>query len=92
MEETDKFTRFVEGVARHSNYDPFKVIERFSNYYTLEKDVESEQQKKNDLEVTIEKLKESESEYEEKLNLKPVKLKILEELEKIGFTTKELKR
>ena len=92
VEDIDKFTRFVEGVARHSNYDPFKVIEKVSGQEKLEKDVESKQQKNNDLETNIERLKERESEYDERLNLKSIKLKILEELEKIGFTTKELKR
>ena len=92
MEETDKFTRFVEGVARHSNYDPFKVIEKVSGQEKLEKDVESKQQKNNDLETNIERLKERESEYDERLNLKSIKLKILEELEKTGFTTEELKK
>jgi vacuolar-type H+-ATPase subunit I/STV1 len=28
VEDIDKFTRCLEGVARHSNYDPFKVIEK----------------------------------------------------------------
>ncbi|HET7643361.1 MAG TPA: hypothetical protein VFK40_07620 [Nitrososphaeraceae archaeon] len=92
VEDIDKFTRCVEGVATHSNYDTFKVIEKFSNYYTLEKDVESKQQNKMDLETNIEKLKERESEYEERIDLKSIKLKILEELEKTGFTIQELKK
>ncbi|HET8793785.1 MAG TPA: hypothetical protein VFM31_08325 [Nitrososphaeraceae archaeon] len=61
VEDIDKFTRCVEGVATHSNYDTFKVIEKFSNYYTLEKDVESKQQNKMDLETNIEILKEREN-------------------------------
>ncbi|HEX5185523.1 MAG TPA: hypothetical protein VFV86_01420 [Nitrososphaeraceae archaeon] len=92
VEDIDKFTRFVEGVARHSNYDPFKVIEKVSDQEKLEKDVESKQRKNNDLETNIERLKERESEYDERLNLKSIKLKILEELEKIGFSTQELKK
>ena len=92
VEDIDKFTSCVEGVATHSNYDPFKVIEKISNYYTLEKDVESKQENKSDLEGNIEKLKERESEYEERLNLKSIKLKNLEELEKTGLTIQELKK
>ena len=58
VEDIDKFTRCVEGVVRHSNCDTFKVIEKISNYDKLEKDIESKQQNKSDLETKIEILKE----------------------------------
>jgi hypothetical protein len=92
VEDTDKFTRCVEGIARYSNYDPFKVIEKFSDQEKLEKEIENQQKKKYDLEMHIEKLKEKELEYEERLNLKSIKLKNLEEFEKTGLTIQELKK
>jgi hypothetical protein len=92
VEDTYKFTRFVEGIKKYSNYDPFKVIEKFSDLDNLEKDVENKQKEKNNLEINIERLKDTESEYEERLNLKSLKLKNLEELEKTGFTIQDLKR
>ena len=30
-ENTEKFTRCVQGIKEYSNYDPFKVIEKFSD-------------------------------------------------------------
>jgi hypothetical protein len=92
VEDTFKFTQCVEGVARHSNFDPFKVIEKFSNLDKLEKEIENKQKEKNNLEINIERLKDTESESEERLNLKSLKLKNLEELEKTGFTIQDLKR
>jgi hypothetical protein len=92
VEDTCKFTRCVEGIARYSNYDPFKVIEKFSDLEALENESEIKQKEKNNLEINIEELKKKESEYKERLNLKYIKLKNLEELEKIGFTTQELKK
>jgi hypothetical protein len=92
VEDTDKFTKCVEGIARYSDFDPFKVIEKYSDLIELEKEVENKQKEKNDLEMHIEKLKDTESEYEERLNLKSIRLKNLEELEKTGFTIQDLKK
>jgi len=92
VEDTCKFTQCVEGVARYSNYDPFKVIEKFSAGDKLEKEIERKQKEEKDLETKIEKLKDIESEYEERLNLKSIKVKNLEELEKTGFTIQDLKK
>lgn len=92
VEDIDKFSKCVEGIARYSNYDPFKVIEKFSDLDKLEKEVENKQIVKNDLEMNIEKLKDTNSEYEYELNLKSIKLKNLEVLEKTGFSIQELKK
>ena len=93
VEDTDKFTRCVEGIKKYSNYDPFKVIEKFSDLNTLEIEIENNQKIKNDLEINIKKLKEIESEYDDRLNLKYIKLKNLDELEKIvGFSIQDLKK
>lgn len=70
----------------------FKVIEKFSNLENLEIEIENKQQDKDNLEMHTEKLKDTESEYEERLNLKSIKLKNLEELEKTGFTIQDLKK
>ena len=83
VEDTEKFTRCVQGVKEYSNYDPFKVIEKFSDLNTLEIEIENNQKKENNLEKDILKLKERESEYDDRLNLKSIKLKNLDELEKI---------
>jgi hypothetical protein len=91
-EDIDKFIKCVEGVARYSNFDPFKVIEKFSDLDKLEIEIENKQKQKNDLEIHIEKLKEKEAEYEDRLNLKYTKLKNLEELEKTGFSIQDLKK
>ena len=92
VEDTEKFTRCVQGVKEYSNYDPFKVIEKFSDLNTLEIEIENNQKKENNLEKDILKLKEREFEYDERLNLKSIKLKNLVELEKIGFTIQDLKK
>jgi hypothetical protein len=91
-EDIDKFIKCAEGVARYSNFDPFKVIEKFSDLDKLEIEIENKQKEKNDLEIHIQKLKEKESEYDDRLNLKYIKLKNLEELEKIGLTIQDLKK
>ena len=41
VEDTDKFTRCVQGIKNYSNYDPFKVIEKFSDLNTLEIEIET---------------------------------------------------
>ncbi len=46
VEDTDKFTRCVEGIKNYSNYDPFKVIEKFSDFNVLEIEIETNQKKK----------------------------------------------
>ncbi|HSF50459.1 MAG TPA: helix-turn-helix domain-containing protein [Nitrososphaeraceae archaeon] len=93
VEDIDRFTRCVEGIGRYSNYDPFKVIEKFSDREALEIGIENNQKIKNNLEINIQKLKETESEYNDRLNLKYIKLKNLDELEKIvGFTIQDLKK
>ena len=53
VEDIHKFSKCVEGIARHFNYHPFKVIEKFSDLDKLEKDVENKQKEKNDLEITL---------------------------------------
>ncbi len=68
------------------------MIEQFSEADKLEKEIEKKQKKEKDLETKIEKLKDIESEYEERLNLKSIKVKNLEELEKTGFTIQDLKK
>jgi hypothetical protein len=92
VEDTDKFIKCAEGIKRYSNFDPFKVIEKFSDLDKLEIEIENKQKQKNDLEIHIEKLKDTESEYDDRLNLKYIKLKNLEELEKIGFSIQDLKK
>ena len=92
VEDIDKFTRCVEGIARYANFDPFKVIQKFSDLHALEKEVENKQKIINDLDINIQKLKEKESEYDDRLDLKSLKLKSLEELEKTGLTNQELKK
>jgi hypothetical protein len=91
VEDTYKFTRFVE-VKKYSNYDPFKVIEKISNLEKLESEIKKQQKEKNDLEIDIQKLKEKKSAYYDRLNLKYIKLKNLEELEKTGFSIQDLKK
>ena len=92
VEDIYKFTRCVEEIKKYSNFDPFKVIEKFTNLKNLEIEIENKQKEKNDIEINIEKLKETESEYDERLNLKSIKLKNLEELEKTGLTIQDLKK
>jgi hypothetical protein len=92
VEDIDKFTKCVHGIKKYSNYDPFKVIEKFSDREKLEKEVESKQKEENDLEINIKRLKEKEFQYDDRLNLKSIKLKNLEELERIGFTNQDLKK
>ena len=68
------------------------MIEKFSDLNTLEWEIENNQKIKQNLEINIEKLKEKESEYDDRLNLKSIKLKNLDELEKIvGFSIQDLK-
>lgn len=93
VEDTDKFTRCVQGIKNYSNYDPFKVIEKFSELNTLEIEIENNKKIKNDLDINIQKLKEIETEYDDRLNIKYIKLKNLDELEKIvGFGIQDLKK
>jgi len=93
VEDIDKFVRCVHGIRDYSNYDPFNVIEKFSDLNTLEIEIENNQKIKNNLEINIKKLKEKESEYDNRLNLKYIKLKNLDELEKIvGFSIQDLKK
>ena len=92
IEDTEKFTRCVQGIKEYSNYDPFKVIEKFSDLNTLEIEIENNQKKEMDLEKNILKLKEIELDYGDRLNLKSIKLKNLDQLEKIGFTIQDLKK
>jgi hypothetical protein len=93
VEDTDKFTRCVQGIKNYSNYDPFKVIEKFSDLNTLEIEIETNKKINNDLEINIEKLREKESAYDDRLNIKYIKLKNLDELERIvGFGIQDLKK
>ncbi len=93
VEDIDKFTKCVQGIRNYSNYEPFKVIEKFSDLNMLEMEIENNQKIKNNLEMYIKKLKEKESEYDDRLNLKYIKLKNLDELEKIvGFSIQDLKK
>lgn len=92
VEDIDKFARCLQGIRNYSNYDPFKVIEKFSDLKTLENEIESKQKIKNDLEIDIKKLEETKFDYETRLNLKYIKLKNLEELEGIGFDIQDLKK
>ncbi len=93
IEDIDKFTRCVQGIKYYSNYDPFKVIEKFSDLKMFEIEIENNQKMKSNLEVNIQKLKETEFAYDDRLNIKHVKLKNLDELEKtVGFSTPDLKK
>jgi hypothetical protein len=93
VEDTDKFTRCVQGINNYSDYDRFKVIEKFSELKTLEREIEDNQKIKNDLEIHIEELKDTESAYNDRLNVKYIKLKNLYELErKVGFSIQDLKK
>ena len=92
VEDIDKFARCLQGIRNYSNYDPFKVIEKFSDLKILENEIESKQKIKNDLEIDIKKLEETKFDYETRLNLKYIKLKNLEELEGIGFDIQDLKK
>lgn len=54
---------------------------------------ENNQRIKNNLDINIKKLKEKESEYDVRLNLKHIKLKNLDKLETIvGFSIQDLKK
>ena len=92
VDDIDKFTRCVQAIKNYSNYDPFKVIEKFSDLKTLENEIESKQKKEKILKIEIQQLKETKSDYDDKLNIKHIKLKNLDELEKIGFSTQDLKK
>ena len=92
VEDINKFARCTQGIRSYSNYDPFKVIERFSDFQTFQNEIESKQKIKNDLEIDIKKLEEIESDCSKRLNLKHIKLKNLDELEKIGFYIEDIKK
>jgi transcriptional regulator with XRE-family HTH domain len=92
VEDIDKFTKCVQGIKNYSNYDPFKVIEKFSDLNMLEMEIENNQKIKNNLEINIKKLKEKETEYDDRLNFKYIKVKNLDELEKTGFSIQDLKK
>jgi transcriptional regulator with XRE-family HTH domain len=77
VEDTDKFARCLQGIRNYSNYAPFKVIEKFSDLKILENEIESKQKIKNDLEIDIKKLQETKFDYDNRLNLKYIKLKNL---------------
>ena len=92
VEDIDKFARCLQGIRNYSNYDPFKVIQKFSDLKILENEIESKQKIKNDLEIYIKKLEETKFDYDNRLNLKHIKLKKLEELEGIEFDIQDLKK
>jgi len=92
LEDIDRFTRCIQGIKNYSNYDPFHVIEKFSDLKTLESDIENNQKIKKDLEINIKKLKETKSYYDDRINIKYLKLKNLEELENTGFSIQDLKK
>jgi hypothetical protein len=92
VEDIDKFARCLQGIRNYSNYDPFKVIQKFSDLKILENEIESKQKIKNDLEIDIKKLEETKFDYDNRLNLKHIKLKKLEELEGIEFDIQDLKK
>jgi hypothetical protein len=92
VEDINKFARCTQGIRSYSNYDPFKVIEKFSDFQTFQNEIESKQKIKNDLEIDIKKLEETKFDYETRLNLKYIKIKNLEELEGIEFYIQDLKK
>lgn len=92
VEDIDKFARCIQGIRNYSNYDPFKAIQKFSDLKILENEIESKQKIKNDLEIDIKKLEETKFDYDNRLNLKYIKLKNLEELEEIEFDIQDLKK
>ncbi len=92
VDDIDKFVRCIQGIRNYSNYDPFKVIEKFSDLKTLELEIVSKQKIKSDLEIDIKKLEETESDCNDRLSLKHIKLKNLDELENTGFHIQEIKK
>ncbi len=92
VDDIDKFARFIQGIRNYSNYDPFKVIEKFSDLKTSEIEIESNQKIKSNLEIDIQQLEETKSDYDDRLNIKNIKLKNLDELERIGFSIQDLKK
>jgi hypothetical protein len=68
------------------------VIQKFSDLKILENEIESKQKIKNDLQIDNKKLEETKLDYETRLNLKYIKLKNLEELERIKFDIQDLKK
>jgi transcriptional regulator with XRE-family HTH domain len=93
VEDIDKFTSCVQGIKNYSDYDPFKVLEKFSHLDKLEIEIKANKKIKIDLEFNIQKLKETESVYDDRLTLKSMKLKNLDELErKVGFGIQDLKK
>ena len=67
------------------------MIEKFSDLNMLELEIENNQKIKNNLEIHIKKLKEKESDYDNRLDVKSIKLKNLDELENLGFSIQDLK-
>ncbi|MDW3631745.1 MAG: hypothetical protein QOK71_09935 [Nitrososphaeraceae archaeon] len=68
------------------------MIDKFSDLKILENEIESKQKIKNDLQIDNKKLEETKLDYETRLNLKYIKLKNLEELERIKFDIQDLKK
>jgi len=91
IEDIDKFTRCVQGIKNYSNYDPFKVIEKLSNLENLEIECKNKIKMKNELAKHIKESKETESYYEDRLNLKYIKLKNLKDLKMSGLSIQDLK-
>ena len=92
VEDTERFCKCVQRIKNYSNYDPYKVIEKFSDLETLEIDIKNNKKIKNDVEMHIQKLKEIDSDYDDRLNLKYIKLKNLKELQETGLSTQDLKK
>jgi hypothetical protein len=92
VDDIDKFVRCLQGIRNYSNYDPFKVVEKFSDLKTLELEIESKQKIKSSVEIDIKKFEEKEIDYNRRLDLKYIKLKNLEEMEKLGFNLQDLKK
>ena len=69
VEDIDKFARCLQWIRNYSNYDPFKVIQKFSDLKILENEIESKQKIKNDLQIDNKKLEGTKLDYETRLNL-----------------------
>ena len=92
MQDLSKFVICVVGIKKLCNYNPFEVVEKFSNTREAEDELKYTQLRKNDLETQIKLLKKTELDYEDRLNLNFIKLKNLGELENIGFSIRDLKK
>ena len=90
MQVPAKFVKCVEGIKKLCDYNPFEVVEKFSNIKDLEDGLKYTQLRKNDVETMIKMLKKTELNYEDRLNLNFIKLKNLEELENIGLVLETL--